>query len=255
MKIFEYYQTIAKVSLNGSIAALIPAILILGGNLLLFHNQQIMGLTIPFLIYSLICFQIYLLRMKQSFMIKENMPAKRIPYQSLFKARHLLVVYLNIQFPRIVLYFPDGMPAGELRKYRDEGSTILNRTRIYALYNQTNQIKGFYKIIGNKKIEVFNDKNAYLGCFDKTVNGNGEFLNASGKIIGQGEGALFFMDECNCDNAGQQVIKLRRGWMPVEWSSFFPDPNTPVLTFLKPISEKEKLLRMSFLINEFFIKR
>jgi hypothetical protein len=255
MKIHEYYQTTAKVSLNGSIASLFPAILIVGSNLSFFHNKEIMALTLPFLIYSLICFQIYLFRIKQSVTIEENMTISRKLHQNLFEARHLLVVYLNTQFPRVLLYFPDGHLAGELKKYRGGKSTLFNRSKLYVLYNYSDQIQGFFKINGSKKIEVFNVKNTYLGCFEKTKKGKEEFLNASGKYIGEVEGAPFFMDERIYDNVEQQLIRLRRGWMPVEWSRLFPDPNTPVLTFSEPISEKEKLLRMSFLINEFFIKR
>jgi hypothetical protein len=43
--------------------------------------------------------------------------------------------------------------------------------------------------------------------------------------------------------------------MPVEWSSVFPEPNTPVLSLSENLTEKDKLLRMSFLINEYFIDR
>jgi hypothetical protein len=61
------------------------------------------------------------------------------------------------------------------------------------------------------------------------------------------------MDERMNDNHGRQLIRLQKGWMPVEWSNLFPEPNTPVLSFSKSISDKEKLLRMSFLVHEFLI--
>ena len=53
MKINEYYRDTANLNLNGSIAALIPAIIIVAGNLFFIKNNEIMILMIPFLIYSL----------------------------------------------------------------------------------------------------------------------------------------------------------------------------------------------------------
>jgi hypothetical protein len=254
MKIHEYYQNTARLSLNDSILALLPAILIVVGNLSFFHNKEIMLLTIPFLFYSLISFQVYLFRLNQSFSIERNITSSREFYQTLFEARHLLVVFLNTQFPRVLLYFPDGHLAGELRKYCGKRIPLFNRIKIYALYNDADEILAFYKIKG-KKIEAFNEKNSFLGYFERTKKGKKELQDASGKFIGAIEGSSFYMDERIYDNGANQVGRLRRGWMPLEWSSFFPEPNTPVLTFSEQLSEKEKLLRMSFLINEYFIER
>jgi hypothetical protein len=253
MKIHEYYKIKAKVSLNGSIAALIPAILIIGWNLLYFRNREIMGFSVPFLLYSLICFQIYLFRMKQSISIEENMFTSRKLYQTLFEAKDLLVVNLNIQVPIIFLFFPDGRLAGKLKKYRRKELILFTRSDLYVLCDQSDQILGFYKIKGSKKIEVFNDLHTYLGCFEISKKGKKELLDAAGKFIGAVEGVSFFMDERMNDNHERQLIRLQKGWMPVEWSNLFPEPNTPVLSFSKPISDKEKLLRMSFLVHEFLI--
>ena len=96
MKINEYYRDTANLNLNGSIAALIPAIVLVAGNLFFIKNKEIMILIIPFLIYSLICFQIYLFRMRQSLSIDKNLMNSERNLQSLFEARHLLVLFLNL---------------------------------------------------------------------------------------------------------------------------------------------------------------
>jgi hypothetical protein len=80
-------------------------------------------------------------------------------------------------------------------------------------------------------------------------------LDESGESIGSVEGSRYFMDERVLSKTRQQVGQLRRGWMPVEWEGRFPESNTPVLSLAENLSEKDKLLRMSFLINEFFIER
>ncbi|MDQ0197701.1 hypothetical protein [Neobacillus ginsengisoli] len=261
MKINEYYRDTANISLNGSIAALVPTILIIGGNISFFQKKEIMLLSIPFLVYSLLGFQIYLFRLNQSISIGKNIKKTKSLYQSIFNAKQLLVVYLNTQNPRLLLYFPDGHQAGEIKKYREKGFKIFGFTKTFALYNFHDQVIGFFKVKGKKhlKIEIYDRDNVYLGCYEKKKvawrKQKKEWLDASGRYIGAVEGSTFFMDEHLLDNSNRQVGRLRRGWMPLEWSPIFPEPNTPVLSFWEGLSEVDKLVRMSFLINEYFIER
>ncbi|MEH7254399.1 hypothetical protein V7111_19955, partial [Neobacillus niacini] len=212
----------------------------------------------PVIVYSFISFQIYLFRMKQSILIGRNMSHEQSHYQNLFKSRHLIVVFVNHQESSLQLFFPDGHQAGFIRKYRQKGFILFKKPRIYALFNRQNQAVGFFKI-NHVKIEVYDQNKRYLGCFKK---GNGswlkkkkEIIDESGRYIGSVEGSTTFMDERVLNQSNQQVGRLRRGWMPVEWSSRFPEANTPVLSLSESLSEKDKLLRMSFLINEYFIER
>lgn len=73
--------------------------------------------------------------------------------------------------------------------------------------------------------------------------------------MGAVEGSSIFMDEKVFTQENRPIGRLRRGWMPLEWSELFPEPNTPVLSFTEVMSEKDKLLRMSFIVNEYFIER
>jgi hypothetical protein len=254
MKINEYYRGSANVTLNGSIAALVPAMIIGVGNLYFFQNKQIMLLTIPFIVYSFISFQLYLFRMKQSINVGRNILQTKSYDQSIFEASHLVVVFINLQESSVHLFFPDGHRAGMIRRYRQKG--FFKKPKIYAFYNSNNEAVGYYKVTQLKtlKIEVFNQNKKYLGCYEKE-KGRKELKEASGKFIGAVEGATYYMDEKILDQARQQVGRLRRGWMPVEWSGRFPEPNTPVLSLSESLSDEDKLLRMSFLINEFFIER
>lgn len=255
MKIHDYYRDLAGVSLNGSIAALVPSIIIIAANLTYIQNKQIMFMTIPFLIYSLISFQLYLFRMKQSFSIEKNFPNIQNHYHSLFEARHLLLVFMNTQQAKLLLYFPNGHLAGMIRKHKVK---MFKGTKIYVLYNSNEKAIGIYKIKG-KKIYVFNNNKEYLGCLEKEnqswMKKKKELLDAKGKWIGAVEGAQYFMDERIFNQSMETVGRLRRGWMPLEWSKRFPEPNTPVLSFNDGVSDQDKLLRMAFLINEFFIER
>lgn len=261
MKIHEFYRGSANITLNGSIAALVPAIMIGVGNLCFFQNNQIMLLTIPFVVYSFISFQIYLYRLKQAISIDRNMPKSTSYYESIFSARHLVVVYMNHQDSSVHLFFPDGHQAGMIKRYRQKGFYLFRKPRIYALYDRQGQAVGFYKIKNSTPliIEGYDQNKRYLGCYeiDKVswLKKKKEMMNEAGKFVGSVEGSGYFMDERVLNQSGQQVGRLRRGWMPVEWSGRFPEPNTPVLTLFENLSEKDKLLTMSFLINEYFIER
>lgn len=261
MKINEYYRDTANLNLNGSIAALIPVVMIVAGNLSIIKNKDIMILTIPFLIYSLICFQIYLFRRRQSISIDRNMAKSERNLQSLFEARNLLVLFLNTNSSRLLLYFPDGHLAGMIKKFHRKGIKKLSSSKIFALYNLENEAIGYFKVCGKKniKIEVFDHKRNYLGRFEKRKlnwrTKKKELLDAKGRYIGAVEGSSTFMDEQVINKNYSLEGRLRRGWMPVEWSPLFPEPNTPVLSLSETLSDQDKLLRMSFIINEYFIER
>jgi hypothetical protein len=261
MKINEYYRDTANLNLNGSIAALVPAIVIVAGNLSIINNKEIMLLTIPFLIYSLICFQFSLFRKRQSLSIDRNMAKTKHTRQSFFEARHLIVFYLNTNSSRVLLYFPDGYLAGMIKRFHGKGVKKVSLSRIYAFYNIDDEVIGYFKVSGRRliKIEVFDENRHYLGRFEKRTSawrtGKKELLDSNGRSIGTVAGSSAFMDEQVINNNNHQEGRLRRGWMPIEWIPLFPDPNTPVLSFNGGLSEKEKLLRMSFLINEYFIER
>jgi len=261
MKINEYYRDTANLNLNGSIAALIPAIVLIAGNLFFIKNKEIMILIIPFLIYSLICFQIYLFRMRQSLSIDRNLMNSERNLQSLFEARHLLVLFLNTNSSRLLLYFPDGHLAGMIERFYGKGLKKFSHSKIFALYHLDNEAIGYFKVSGRKviKIDVFDQNRQYLGRFEKRKldwrTNKKKLLDPKGRYIGAIEGSSTFMDEQIITSNPLPDGRLRRGWMPIEWSPLFPEPNTPVLSLRETLSEQDKLLRMSFIINEYFIER
>ncbi|OLS34354.1 hypothetical protein [Bacillus sp. MRMR6] len=261
MNIHDFYRSMATVSLNGSIVSLFPAILIIGGNLVIFQNKQIMFLSIPFLIISWIGYQTYLYRMNQAAQIRKNTFNSDRVYQSLFEPEELLVLLMNTQSANVLFYYPDGNEAGRIKQIR-KGIHLFRLTKIYALYNSAGRVEGYFKVKrgnANLKIEVYCHDNQYLGCYVKKKitwkNMIEELFDAENHSLGVIEGSSYFMDKKLVSPSREEVGRLRRGWMPVEWSERFPEPNTPVLTFNKALSNQDKLIRISFLINEFFIER
>ncbi|WP_217269823.1 hypothetical protein [Neobacillus endophyticus] len=260
MKIYDYYRNTANISLNGSIAALFPAALIVMTNLYLFKNQEIMLLTIPFFFYSFFGFQLYLFKMKQSFSINRYMEKNKLMVrnQSLYNARELLIFLISTKSPTVMLYFPDGHLAGYIQRMIERRKFF---RKTFVLCNQKEEAVGFFQVKGkwNRYIEVYDQERNYIGCFEKKrqsfMKYKKELLDSAGMYVGFVEGSSTFMDERVFNDSNQQIVRLRRGWMPLEWSSLFPEPNTPVLSFSGEGSEKDKLLSMSFLINEYFIER
>lgn len=263
MRIDQHYRASANLSLNGSIAALLPAMLIVSVNFSFFKTKEIMFLSIPFILYSFFAFQLYLFRMKQSQSIQRNLLLikEEKPARSFFEARHLLLLHVQTFSPRLQLFFPNGHLAASIVKKSGGGYFNFNRNKTFTLCNSHDEMIGFYKVNESKvlKIEVFDRNWNYLGCMEKRkISWNKykkELLDVKGKYIGAVEGTALYMDEQVLNKGEKMVGRLRRGWMPMEWSGLFPNPNTPVLTFTDSLSEEEKLLRLSFLINEYFIER
>lgn len=263
MKIDEYYRDLSRIHLNGSLAALFPPLGLAIGNFSIFQSKEIMLLMIPFLIYSFVNFHIYLLRIKQSFVLRKNLLGSKNMYQSIFDAQHLLIFYYNTPSPQMIIYFPNGYLAGIIKKYRERGQGLIKYPKKFALYTIENMVIGYYKVKGNnqkKKIEVYDHQNQYVGCFEITKlallrKDKKELEDAKGRFVGSVDSASMYMDEQICDTRNKEIGRLRRGWMPLEWSRHFPEANTPVLSFVDGVSEKDKLLRLSILIHEFFIER
>ncbi|MBL4953886.1 hypothetical protein JK635_17005 [Neobacillus sp. YIM B02564] len=263
MKINDYYQDVAQLNLNGSIAALLPNVFLIAFNLALFHNHKIFILAVPFFLYSFFCFQLYLFRKQQALRINRNMTELRLERKnnSLLSARYLLVLYSNSQNSRVLFYYPDGHLAGSIKRYRSTGLRPIRFSKIYVLYDEDHGAIACYRVKGKKtmKIEVYDKDKSYLGCLLKTKqnwwNNREELFNGEGKYFGEVAGSKLFMDEKIIDSNDRQVSRLRRGWMPVEWSPIFPEPNTPVLSFSGNQSAQEKLLGMTILINEYFLER
>ncbi|MEH7116827.1 hypothetical protein V7128_05290 [Neobacillus vireti] len=261
MKINEYYRDTANMNLNGSIAALVPPIFIIVGNFFVLKHRDVFVFALPFIIYSLISFQVYLFRIRQSIAIRRNMKVASNSSNSIFKARHLLILFQNTQSSCLFMYFPNGHLAGQIKKFRGKGLERLKLSRTFTLFNEENQAVGFYRVKGRKvlKIEVFDHKKDYLGSFEKRNTGFRKSKKALfdhlGRYVGGVEGSSLFMDELVLDHGHHKVGRLRRGWMPIEWSLVFPEANTPILSLKEGMSEKDKLLRISFLINEYFVER
>lgn len=261
MKIHHYYRDSANINLNGSIVSFVPIIIIIWADFSYFRMKELLVLTIPFIIFSLASFQVYLFRTRQAQFIEKNMIHSSGPSQSLFSAKQFLVFFVNTRHPCLSLYFPDGYQAGFIKKYAGHKNKVFPFSKTFALYNNEEEVAGIFKVKGLNKvtIEVFDGNGHYLGCYQKRriswLKCKKDFLDASDTFIGSVEGARLYMDEQIHDTSNRTIGRLQRGWMPVEWSFLFPEANTPVLSLKEDLPDQDKLLRISLLINEYFLER
>ena len=259
MNIDQYYRNAAKINLNGSLAALVPALAIVIGNVLIFKLGLFMLLAAPFVIYSLLLFQLYLKRLKQSIAIHRRLLTTKKRETSLEEAEHFLVFFQNTQRQQLFLFFSDGSLAATIEEERSRKSGLFSAVHMYTLLNAKNEKICFYKISKNNLvIDVYNEKEEYLGSFEKKIAGNlltKKVIDSTGRVVGAVEGSQIFMDEHLLDKRDDSIGRLRRGWMPLEWADLFPDPNTPVFTLSSHLSTNERWLRFALLVNEYFLQR
>jgi len=261
MKIDEYYRDTGKDCLNNSILSLIPAALIAIGNLTIFQSSVLMIWVLPFLIHSVLHFQVYMWRIRQSIVIKKNMRGSGFKEDTLFQARHLLVLRDHALAQRLLLFFPDGHLAGEITRFREKTRFSCRPAREFCLYDYHGSLIGIYVVQKRpqKVIEIYSPQKEFIGSFEwrkySFFREKKELLDPSGRFVGAVEGSTLYMDEHLLDSRGRVTGRLRRGWMPLEWGRLFPDPNTPLFAFDKGLSEQEKLRQFSCLIYEYFIVR
>ncbi|MEH7110258.1 hypothetical protein [Bacillus sp. JJ1764] len=260
MRIHDFYRNEALISLNGSIASLIPVCFIIVGNLSFLKNQDIMLLAIPFFVYSFISFQFYLYKRNQSNSISKQL-ISRNGNGLLLDAQQLLVLHMNTTSSSLQLYFSNGFLAGSFEKVPKRGKEWRQPYKIYVLRSSEQFPLAFFVVKKQNgiKIEVYDQNKKYMGCLVKKnepfKKDKKELFNETGELIGMIEGSPGFMDEKMWNLHEKQEGRLRRGWMPLQWSALFPNPNTPVLSFKVDLSQGDRLIRMSLLINEFFLER
>ena len=89
MNIQQYYEQSAMASLNGSLVAFIPTI-VLGIFVFVTHTYHLLLLLLPFLIYSFFCYQKFLLNQRRSKAVKLSSLSESQKPPNLFFEKQLL---------------------------------------------------------------------------------------------------------------------------------------------------------------------
>ncbi len=262
MKINDYYKQSANLSLNSSIAALIPVSVFIWGNLVYIQNSELMLLILPFFIYSFSCFQLFLFRKNQGITSSRGLRKHKEAQYTFSDCEHLLIVSLETSINRVSLYHPDGILVGDLR---EEKTNILKRIsshlagarclhQQYIYYDPSDNKIATYSLNRKKRtIEVYCKNKEYLGTYlesnNKRMSNEGKLFLANGKLLGEIKSSIVFKDD-QIINDNFRMARLRKGWLPLDWYSRFPDANIPVFHINSNISEQERLVSLSLIIKD-----
>lgn len=258
MNIQQYYRSIAHVALNGSLVAFMPVILILGGGMLFSVQLPLFLITLPFCLYSFICYQDYLIQNQRSL---ESSVINSNENKSILNTDNLLITFMPAPSLRMLLFEPNGNLIGEVRDerfwwWRWFLPYFLDRLfpKVYGLYDHKNHRSAMYHInLRKKQVKIFTSSGSELGCFTQSTKTTASFkrrgvihsfesnqtLYVEGSTIYQN---LYFRNE-----QGNILGKVIKGWMPMEWAKPFRNANTPFITFDEDLNESDKILMISVL--------
>lgn len=253
MNIQQYYRLAANTYLNGSIAALVPVMIIVIPLSILSHGKEVVWTALPFILYSLVSYQSYLLNRERSLEIERSVPEEE--NLSLCSENNYLLMFMPAPSLRMLLFSPNGAILGELRdarylRLRWFLPYFLDRfiPAEYGLYNVKNEL--VMKVQWKRKRANVYDSNGDLCVKIEEQEREKYHIQISHQafsIIVQSE-RLF--TDIQFKNFNQETIgRVRKGWMPLEWDAFFKDANTPVLSFDHDLSEEERSIVLALLVK------
>jgi hypothetical protein len=248
MSIRQYYQQTAYINLNGSIVSAGLLSIILTASILFSWNLPLILVALPFLFVCLLHYNNYLLYQNKS---KESIDSyPRHNDKHLFSQNHLLLAFAPAPAVKLLFFTPDGMLAGELRELD------VRSWRWFLPYFIDKRLKKSFGIFDaqgclqasllpdGKGIKMINRQKEVLGFYYSKRNNNSNFAAAivrNGRKVTIEESSRLFPEIKVIDENGLIVSRLQRGWMPLEWTSYFKDVYTPVLSFDYSLDQGERL--------------
>ncbi|WP_449622835.1 hypothetical protein [Robertmurraya sp. Marseille-Q9965] len=250
MNIHQYYRQAAFTALNHSIVALVPVVFMILPLYMLLTNNKILLFSIPFLVYSFFAYQSYILQRERSSATADisKMDNHHIP----FEKNHYLLAFMPAPSLRMLLFNPNGTIKGEIRdlrfsKLRWYLPYFIDRLipAEYGFYNRDKKLQLTMKW-SKELCEVKNHKGTCAFTIEET--GTNEFQINDNYFI-QLDSKSMYTDVQFLNEKGRVIARVRKGWMPMEWSHYIKDANTPVLSFDEGLSIQEQLFILAILIK------
>lgn len=254
MSIQQYYQQAAYIRLNGSIVSAGLLSIILTASMVLSWNLPLLVVAFPFLSVCFLQYNSYLLYRYKSEESKESISL--YGEKNLLSQNNLMIAFAPAPAIRLLFFTPDGMLAGELKEIKiKEWRWILpyfvdNRiAKQIGIFNAHGQLIG--RLISDlKRTKIVNDKGEVVGLYYPKKKAGTAIVEGGRKLkikesIGASSDLLLISDN------GYAASKLQKGWMPLEWSQFFIDKNTPVLTFDYNLSTSQRLAVFAALAHHY----
>jgi hypothetical protein len=254
MNIQQYYRKSASISLNASLVSLIPSFFLLIYGLILKQDERMVLLCLPFLVYSFICYQIYLINDKR---VGSSVKAQESDsdFSNLLKHNQVLITFLPAPSLRMLIFNTKGQMLGEIRdlnwqRIRWFVPYMFDRLlfeRTYGLFDESGQLKAKIIIQKNNIALVGNRSTQQIKLLRRT-HAEYDFAH-EGRRISVKRSMLF--TDIKFSIGGLESARARKGLLPKECVGQIQDPNTPVLSFEEGIKAKDKLLVYALLAKLF----
>lgn len=253
MNIQQYYEQSAMASLNGSLVAFIPTI-VLVVFVFVTHTYYLLLLLLPFLIYSFFCYQKFLLNQRRSKAVKLSSLSESQKPPNLFFEKQLLITFLPAPSLRLLLFATNGIKIGEMRDLcfspvRWFLPYFIDRliAKKFGLYDQDGELINVYHFY-HDRIEVLNNTGEVISKVVKMKNKEKITYILENKSITIGKNILQ-TDYDFEDQDGNKIAKITTGWMPIEWGERFVNTNTPILELENHCTRSDTIQLFSLLIS------
>jgi hypothetical protein len=246
MDIQNVFKKQATLYLNSSLVVLFVAVFCFLANLFYFSNVNLILIVLPFIVYSIYLFHMYVMFHKRA-LVTVNTTFEAV--EDLFSQDQFLLYFIPEE--RELLYFhPTGTLMGKMieqKKNKNRDSRQLPSE--YLLVDINNQVLAtYYK--SNDSVDVYEKARGYFGTF--SYNEDKDFKMLSNEATGYLKKEAAVSDDYIKNQNNQVVFRIRKGWMPLKYQQIFHNPNLPVLTLHRELTKEEKLLYLSCLVNRFF---
>ncbi|WP_226676846.1 hypothetical protein [Mesobacillus jeotgali] len=248
MSIQQYYQQTAHINLNGSIISAGLLTIILAASMLFSWNIPLFLVAVPFLFLVFLHYNRFILYKKKSEESAETFHLYND--KQLFEQNNLLIAFAPAPAVRLLFFTPDGMMAGELRElnagsYRWFIPCFLDKRikKQIGIYDSEGNLHGKLKQEPNR-FKLLNTQNEVIGIFFPKKNKGGTVGSAvlSGERKLKVEKPPGTMREFKFTREdGNTTARLQKGWMPLEWTRFFKEASTPVLSFDYSMGKAERM--------------
>ncbi|MDF2903098.1 MAG: hypothetical protein K0S25_736 [Bacillus sp. (in: firmicutes)] len=258
MNIQQYYRSAATVSLNGSLAAFVPVIIILVGSILFSVHLPLLYVMIPFCVYSCICYQVYLIQHQRC--LETEITETQVD-TTLEKSQNILITFMPAPSLRMLLFEPNGFLIGEVRDFRFwwfrwflpyfADKLIPN---VYGLYDQQNKLLALYSVNQRKKqVKIMDSVKNEIGIYHEyikpifSLEKRGTIHSLIENHYIQVEGSSLY-PHIKFRNEEDFIIgKLIKGWMPLNWGKQFRDANTPFIVLEEQVDVTDKIFMVGVL--------
>lgn len=248
MNIQRYYKKTADISLNGSLAALVPPSFFLLYAVIADPRVNLFLFVTPFLIYSFICYQIYLLNNQRAGEIEADQFSKnKRQTMPLLSQNNVLIAFMPAPSLRMLIFDAEGRRTGEIRdiyfwKIRWFIPYFLDRllTKKIGVYNENGRLESTF-IHKNTSIDIMDGNGSVQASLIFKKDGSKRIYTYNGECY------TIYRTYLHTDiqvykNNSNRIARFRKGWMPLDWGKRFRDPNTPVLSFEAGLTDGEKLM-------------